>query len=241
MRKGTSLEHVLNRYTFDDELRLVILRAICEVEIAIRTRIMHHHVIKYGKFGYISNANLPKLDRRKHNELLDTISNGMRKSREEFIAHYRQKYYHEEYLPLWMVCEIVSLGCILTIFKGLERNIQNAVASMYKIPGVVLGSWIHVLNYTRNMCAHNVRLWDRFFSIIPKIPSRDKHKEWYNPIEINNEKVFGIITVLHYMLSKQSSEYNLKHSLLTLLESYPEIQTNSMGFPEGWKESPIWN
>ncbi len=63
---GTTLDTVWRRYTFDRQLRLLVLDAIERVEVAIRTQIVNQHTHKYGPFGYVDRLNLPGLNRSDH-------------------------------------------------------------------------------------------------------------------------------------------------------------------------------
>ena len=47
---GTSLQDIISLYVFDRELRGVIFAAIQDIEIALRTRIIHHFSMVHGAF-----------------------------------------------------------------------------------------------------------------------------------------------------------------------------------------------
>lgn len=44
----TSFEKVIIQYLFDKEFRTLVFTAIQDIEIALRTRIIHHFSLKYG-------------------------------------------------------------------------------------------------------------------------------------------------------------------------------------------------
>ena len=48
---GTSLKTIWRRYTFDRQLRLLVMDAIERVEIAIRSRLVHELVQRHGAFA----------------------------------------------------------------------------------------------------------------------------------------------------------------------------------------------
>jgi abortive infection bacteriophage resistance protein len=50
LKPGTTLETIWRRYTFDRQLRLLVLDAIERVEIAVRTQIVNRHTLKHGPF-----------------------------------------------------------------------------------------------------------------------------------------------------------------------------------------------
>ena len=61
-KKETTLEAIWQRYTFDRQLRLLVLDAIERVEISVRTQIVYRHCHKYGPFGYSDKNKLPKIN-----------------------------------------------------------------------------------------------------------------------------------------------------------------------------------
>ena len=50
---GTRLEDVISLYTFDRELRSIIFTAIQDIEVALRTRIIHFFSLSHGAFWFM--------------------------------------------------------------------------------------------------------------------------------------------------------------------------------------------
>ena len=53
----TTLEKVWKHYTFDRQLRLIVMDAIERVEVAVRTQLVYHFVHQFGPFGYTEKSN----------------------------------------------------------------------------------------------------------------------------------------------------------------------------------------
>ena len=70
LKPGTTLEMVWRRYTFDRQLRLLVLDAIERVEISVRTQLVCQHSLKHGPFGYLDRANMPAMTVDAHREFL---------------------------------------------------------------------------------------------------------------------------------------------------------------------------
>ncbi len=87
-----------------------------------------------------------------------------------------------------------GLGVMLEYLKG-------KVASTFLVNEGVLESWMLSLNSTRNICAHHGRLWNRILPIKPLMPRKNKRPEWHSPVVVANERIFGTLTILGYMLS----------------------------------------
>ena len=50
---GTRLEDIISLYTFDKELRSIIFTAIQDIEVALRTRIIHFFSMVHGAFWFM--------------------------------------------------------------------------------------------------------------------------------------------------------------------------------------------
>ena len=240
-RPGTTLEIVWSRYIFDRQLRFLVMDAIEWVEVAIRTQLAYHFAHTYCPFSYLDPAKLPGLKTDEYNKWLEELREEIKRSKEPFVTHFRFKYgdSHSD-LPIWMVAEVMSFGKVLTMFRGVSADLQKQIAQEYTIPDEVMRSWLLALNTIRNICAHHGRLWNRELGSKPKIPNIRKYPEWHQPIPIGNKRVFGILTILHYLLQKISPLSLWHNRLNTLLNSYPNIPKKDMGFPENWEQSHIW-
>lgn len=163
------------------------------------------------------------------------------RSREEFVSHFRNRYgdNHSD-LPLWMVGEIMSFGKVLTMFNGVDDSMRRLIAYHHGTEDMVLKSWLGALNVIRNICAHHGRLWNRELGYKPLIPRGKKHPAWHIPVRIPQNRIFGILTILRYLLRTIAPQSNWEARLLALLDEYPEISRWSMGFPDNWKESLLW-
>ncbi|MCW5558636.1 MAG: Abi family protein [Verrucomicrobiae bacterium] len=88
LKPGTTLDMIWRRYTFDRQLRLLVLDAVERVEIAIRTQIVNRHSLQYGPFGYLDRAKLPGLTVDDHRNLLQRVREEAKRSREDFVRHF---------------------------------------------------------------------------------------------------------------------------------------------------------
>jgi abortive infection bacteriophage resistance protein len=240
LRPGTTFEMIWRRYTFDRQLRLLVMDAIERVEIAVRTQLTNIFTLKYGAFGHLKKDNLPNIIPERWNELVHKIRDEAGHSQERFVEHFRQKYEKETDLPLWMAVELMTFGMLFTLFRGTESEIKRNVATVYGISAEVLTSWLHCLNQIRNICAHHGRLWNRVLGIRPAIPRRNKHPEWHAPVEVGNERLFAVLTLLRYLLAYVAPTSRWPERVKGLLADYADIPLKPMGFPGDWCDCPIW-
>ena len=236
---GTTFELIWNRYTFDRRLRLLVMDAIERIEVAcLRTRMVEYFTLHHGPFGYKKTTNFdPEFD---HGRLIYEINNNVDRSKEEFVLRYRRKYKEEEHLPLWMVAEVMTFGQLFTFYRFLHREEKKKLAREFVIFPPVFESWLHTLLFTRNTCAHHARLWNREIPIKPLIPNSRHGPEWHDPVKVDNQRVFAILTILRYMLDYITPESDWGDRLVALLHEYDSVPLNLMGFPDNWQESPLW-
>ena len=94
------------------------------------------------------------------------------------------------------------------------------------------------MNIIRNMAAHHGRLWNRTMGIRPKIPQKDS--AWHSPVEIDNDRMFGVLSICRYCLRRIAPQSRWQTRLEDLFNSSPSIPIQKLGFPANWKSSPIW-
>lgn len=240
-KPGTTLERVWRHYTFDRRFRLIVMDAIERVEVSVRTRLIYELSAVSGAFGYAGHAALPNLTAAEYMRWMEEINKEVNRSRETFVAHFRAKYGDTHaYLPLWEAGEIMPFGFTLTMYRGVSSEVKKRIAGYYGIPDEVLTSWLRTINVIRNICAHHGRLWNRELGVKPFIPRRGKYTQWHEPVAIPQNRIFGVLTILRYLLTIMAPQTKWESRLLALLAEYPEISRWSMGFPDNWKESPLW-
>lgn len=240
-RANTTLDLVWNCYTFDRQLRILVMDAIERVEVAVRTQIAYHFAHLHGAFGYLDQALFPKLDVGRYERWLDYMKDEIDRSRETFIKHFQAKYGDcHDLPPLWMLCEVMSFGKMLTLFNGVDDDIRRLIAREYGIEDRILKSWLGALNVIRNICAHHGRLWNRELGYKPLIPKIQKYPQWHDPVGTPKHRIFAILTILKYLLKKIAPTSQWDCRFRDLLSRYPEIPLRAMGFPQQWGTHAIW-
>lgn len=238
---NTQFTIVFDHYLFDRQLRVLVMDAIERIEVSIKTRLVNQLSLNFGPFGHTDIKNFPSMKVEIYEKFLEKIHSQTEKSKEKFITHYREKYTLETETPLWMIAEIIDFGGMLTLFKNCEKNEKRVVANYFGVGEKVLESWLTTLNIIRNICAHHGRLWNRIIPVPPVIPTKKNRPEFYNPDGIKNDRMFGVLSVIQYMLAiiakKSKWSGRLRH-LLT--EKHPNVPLKSLGFPNNWESFQIW-
>jgi len=242
-RPNTTFDFVWQLYIFDRRLRLLVMDAIERIEVTARTQLAYHHShLARSPFGYADDpVFLPQLPPIERARFVRDIEEETAYSKETFVEHFRTKYGdNHKHMPIWVACEIMSFGCVLTFYNGSHPDIKKQVAAPFGVHDVVFSSWLSTLNTIRNICAHHGRLWNRVLGIKPKIPEKNKHPQWHEPVEITNDRIFGILTICKFCLDRIAPQSHWPGRLQALLDEFPKVPRSSMGIPANWRECPIW-
>lgn len=198
--------------------------------------------MEYGPFGYLELTNVPKMPKYQHDDFMVSIYRETLKSKEYFVKHFREKYKKNE-LPIWMVGELISFGTLIYFFEGLDNNLKQKISEPFSIEYPVFKSWLKCILYTRNLCAHHMPVWSRYWQVKPQIPNHVKPGTsdlWHIPVVIKDDNLFGILSVLRYLQKIIAPQSSWKRRFLELLDKYPDVPKDRMGFQKNWQESPIW-
>jgi abortive infection bacteriophage resistance protein len=214
--------------------------ALERVEIAFRAWLAYHHAHTRDPFAYALDPSvLPGLRADERARFLAAVADEMQRSKETFADHFQHKYGKDHpYMPIWMASEIMTFGHVVTLFRGSSPALKQAVARRIGMHDNVVFSWLLALNTMRNACAHHARLWNRELGIKPMIPKKDP--AWQKPVQVGNNRIFGILTILKYCLDRIAPQSEWENRLRALLVEYAVVPKRSMGFPDNWEECPLW-
>jgi abortive infection bacteriophage resistance protein len=235
-RPGTRFSTAVELYEFDRRLRLLVLDAIERAEVLARTRITYEMAHACHPFAYAEAGNFDT--RFNHDEWYGDLLGEVRRSREDFIEHFKSKYDGFPRVPIWMASEVMSFGTVSRMFEGMVRDHQAAVARAFDVHWRVAQSWLHSLSYVRNVCAHHGRLWNRELAISPLMPSG--RPEWS---VVNNRRVYGTLCILRHLTksSMGGSEWAASARVLLHEMDGEERWLKAMGAPVGWATHSFWS
>lgn len=53
-------------------------------------------------------------------------------------------------------------------------------------------------------------------------------------------RIYYNLCIIKYFFDVISPQNNMRDKLLQLLADYPSIDQAAMGFPQGWRQEPLW-
>ena len=255
-REGVTWDTVYNLYVSDRKLRLMVFDAIERLEVAIRAQIIYQLSHKYGSHWqdrpeiFTPPKTITLRDGRTvimdvYGDIQKHIKEQLHNNKAEvFIQHYCNKYDTPINPPSWMSVEVMYFNHLSRICTGLKLRADiNGIASYFALPPKTFCSWLHTINYIRNICAHHARLWNRDMNIVPEKLAFSKSLDWVSsPDTVKRSKLYYFLCMLNYMLQTANPTSTFKHRIKDLLTEYQEVASlNAMGFQPDWMNEKMWN
>lgn len=238
-RADTDFAQVLTIYSFDRALRLLLIDAIERVEISLRTRWANELSVRYGSFAHEDATHFLQAPVWQYG--LAELTKEYTRSRETFAEHYRSQYPALQTPPIWVACELMTLGHLSRWLQNLRKpKDRQAIADSYGVDEKVLVSFIHHLTVVRNHCAHHGRIWNRKLSLKMLIPSKKPAglSDSFHPEQ--DRRIYNTLTMLAYLLRIISADTLWQQQLTQLIDFTPQIEVAAMGFPQDWRQRSVW-
>lgn len=238
-KPNSYFENAVYLYEFDRDLRELIFTAIQAIEIASRSKMIHHIYLRYGAFWFI-NTSLFR-DANIHCKCMDQVRLELGRTREEFIIGHAAKYSEPDVPPVWKTLEVTSFGTLSKLFCNFSDNhIKKRIAREFNLlQHLVLESWIKSAVVLRNYLAHHSRVWNRKYPIKPNMTT-PLRGNWVTPPIGNYDKLYSQLCYLQYLLNVIRPNNNFTQRLHALLGSHPNVDIAAMGFPHNWQDQPLW-
>lgn len=190
---------------------------------------------------------------RAYHEWLDEYDRHEKRARDNFVLHFRERY--GPHLPIWVATEVMSLGVLSSLYGLMLQADQEILAARFQIYAAdgrgdrkALANWLNNLRNVRNICAHYGRLWNRTFDVLIDAPGRSR-KDAADPLhplagEGANNKLYGVLLIMQHLLGSIAPGRTDVIEIADFIEARSLTAGFSMrqlGFPAGWRSSPIWS
>lgn len=228
-RANTSFCNVVRRYEFDHKLRVLILDALLRIEISIKSSWAHQMSKYHGPHAHLNHDI--------HNERWESNKTSLlreiERSNEEFINNLQSKY-SDETPPIWAVSEVMSFGSLSRWLRSLkDQRVKKSIAGTYRLEISEMNSWTYHLSIIRNTCAHNGRLFNQQLKrITVRLPER---LSAYSA----SRSVYLTLVIITDLLESIDPVSDWKTDMINLISEHDDLQ-EAMGFPENWRNFPLW-
>lgn len=223
-KNGVTFEQIKGLYIFNSKLRHLLFSQIEKVEVNLRCRVANYFSCKYGVLGYKDVGNFR--DAAFHTEFLSEIESEIKRNRKSAFVQNFQTNYEGGEIPFYALVELFSFGTLSKFYKNLKNEDKKAIANLYGVSYTYLENWIEHLAVVRNICAHYGRLYNINMTLRPQL-----YKQ-YTQRGINNYRVFATLVCLKHLLPNDSHWKKFIVSVGALIEEFPCVNINYMGFPE---------
>ncbi len=250
LKPNTYFEDILDRYTFDRHLRLILFDAIERIEIALRTKMIYHLSMAYEGLWYLNpnlfEATLMPSDPNMsiYLNIIQDLKKEFLRSQEIFIKDHRQKYPNQD-PDAWKIMEVASMGTLSKLYKNLKHQLPEKAVIANEMGLNLhseLSSWLEAIVYVRNIIAHHSRLWSRNMVKLPIANLNNPLSAWLDkPLTlVQTKKPFLIISAMVYLCNELTPNHQIKIKILSLFEKNPNIPIFKLGFLNNWKNQGLW-
>lgn len=237
-RLGTDFDNVVGLYVFDRKLRVLLLEAIERVEIAMRTHWAQVLAERYGSRAYLQGQVFQNL--AIYEACLQNVDDELRRSKETFVQHYRDKYTQPSRPPIWAISELLTLGQFSKWLGNVKlRNDRQAMAHRLGLDEVVVCAFAHHLTHIRNLCAHHCRVWNRKLTFTMTLPRRPADlAAQFNVAE--DRRIYNTLVMLACCVRTITPDTTWPSRLQTLLSGRTPLELKAMGAPQDWISRSTW-
>lgn len=254
IRKDIHFSDIIDLYRFDRRLRLLMFNAIEKIEVAVRAKIVQIYAVHTDNSHWFNDRSLykhqVKTDRNGNTTtvfdiLLNDIEGEIKRSNEDFIKHYYNKYDNPPLPPAWMTLEVLSLGTLSRLYQLLKKSPEKrAIAKEFGLnDDRVFANWLHAIAVWRNCCAHHSRIWNRRCIINVQMPTNTDNGflDRQTTRALHPNKIFTILCCIKYISNIISPDSDLKRHILSIIgDGGNLLNLSEMGFPKNWKLLDVW-
>jgi abortive infection bacteriophage resistance protein len=245
---NTSIDDIFSLYKYDQVLRELFFRHLCDIEKHLRQLISYTFCLVHGEdqTAYLNPANYNTINKNvsEVNRLVSTLSYYANNNADHaYLLHQRKRYRN---VPLWVLINALTFGQISKMYTLLPFSLQSDISKEFStLNERILDQYLKIFTLFRNVCAHNERLFS--FRTQIDFPDMPLHKMLFIPQKgtqyIQGKRdLFGLVIAFYYMLPWQDFMLfanHLKNAIADYLNQSCRISKISllkmMGFPDNWE------
>ena len=245
--KGVTFEEIFILYTFDKNLKHLLLKYILKIENMFKS-IMAYVFAKNHKDGdYLNknnfNNNLDKSIKFNVDSVINKLGDVIQEQKNKknkMVCHYLDKY---SFLPIWVLVNILTLGEIsklFTIFTTQDKiEVCKTLSELYNrtLFEKDIKTFMATLSWVRNICAHDQRLYD--FSTGININTNNETIKKLG-LTKSPKGIFAVLIVMNNLLEKSDFQ-ELCFEFINILKDLSNIKSinvecikKKMELPQDW-------
>lgn len=175
-----TVAHIQSTYTFDHELRCILMEGLSTLEVTFRSRFAYYTAMYMPVDSYLDTGSyIGKRDRygnvlRDH--LIADIQGELARSKEKFVAHHTAR---NEAAPIWAAVEVFTFGTLSKMYGLLDQHdVRTKLSKSFGLPTTAFtAALMRSLVVLRNLCAHHSRIWHRVPDVPPPVLNKFKRAE----------------------------------------------------------------
>ena len=236
----------------------MIFEALENIEVAVKTQLSNAMAAAHGSHWYTDTQHfISEQDRKQiisnteksddipkffdHAIFLREIEKAMDDPDELFLQFYK-KTYVPLHPPSWMMVEIITFGTLSIVFENLKASKEKtAIHDHFGLTKKHFVSWLHCFSFIRNKCAHHKRIVYSNITIAPSLPQRSSRQFLAEAADVRNTSLYAALCCIQYMLNICNNNSLFKQHLLALIDAYPTIDYNRLGFTSNWRKEKLWS
>ncbi len=235
---GVHFSDVMQIYSFDMELRAMLMYLLESIEVSMRTFIGYYHGKKYGPLGYLKSENFGSEERyerfeKDYNNAIEEYGD-----KEAFVRHHMELYGGR--FPIWVLVELLSFGSLSRLFKNLTDEIKEEICrnNYGLISEVYIENWLQGLTILRNICAHRGRIYNRLIPFGLKLSDKDKKYFKESGLLLNKapKQLFVYLFVMKKMVLDLAIWDTFMERFEGIMKKYPFVRLSYYGFSDNWRE-----
>jgi len=251
-------DYLESLWRVDSRVRSVWLEGLLMVEMGLRA----HLAYRLGALGAFAHLDRSMLDGRECSKVprREAQTGGNRDrftlwseryeslqrqaSGEAYVKHVLAEYGPP--LPIWIGVEFLDFGAATTLLELSRYADRQVIASQlgFRVEAEFRSS-MRQLNYFRNVCGHNSRLWNRVAVVRAQTPDpRYVPKDLRHLLGARTDKVYFPMAVTAYAIGKLHPGSDWPARMAAVLSSFPVINDHSveadMGFTPKWDLETVW-
>lgn len=251
-KNGYTIEHLISFYTFDKNIKTIILREILDIEQRIKNAMCE---IISSRYGVRDSQYLRRSNFDANNEFLDMNLNKVRRQRKNNgKKHSAYLYYKNKhgYFPFWILSKVLTLGAVLGLFSVMKPSdkdyISRIILPNFREKKIVkkFTNMFTLVVQVRNICAHDDILYN-FNTKYADIWKLNEHnnfnlKQYTNKVIGRNDLFATIISLKYFMKEDRFKKFisKLDVELGDLDKAIPELDHDSIleviNFPRNYKD-----